>query len=284
LMMNPHVWAGFLEENTMQTMLIRKRLYLMSIGLLLCRMPVASLAGEHYRVLSKMNDEIAKRDEPRHSGAPQVLELPPVGSTVTEGATLHGRESIPDDDNVGDANAKRQDAPPVAATKRTYLGLVYTSTEKEDGGVEVLDVLVGSPAAQAGFVGSRTPAPASRTEQIMKLAMAGLIMSPAAPAAVPLVIAHELFLACHPPGDVILAVGDQAIRDAAELNSEIRRYHPGAQVAFSIVRCGKPMQVTAQMGEEAPDLAEGEEESGQPREPELSHRRDGASFTVHPLP
>lgn len=267
----------------MLTMLIHKRLYPMSIGVLLCGMPVSSLAGEHYRVLSKMNDEIAERDEPRHSGAPQVLELPPVGPTVTEGSTLHGRELIPDD-NLGDANANRQDAPPVAATKRTYLGLVYVSTEKEDGGVEVLDVLVGSPAAQAGFVGSRTPVPASRTEQLMKFAVAGLAMSPAAPAAVPLVIVHELFLACRPRGDVILAVGDQAIRDAVELNSKIRRYHPGDPVAFSIVRCGKPMQVTAQMGEEELDPADGEEESSQPREPELSQRRDGKSLTFRPFP
>jgi S1-C subfamily serine protease len=120
----------------------------------------------------------------------------------------------------------------------------------------VVDTIVGSPAARAGFIGEKTEVPSTRTEQMMKVAMAALVMSPAAPAIVPLAIAHEMFFTCRPRGDVIVAIGDRLVRNAQDFNDEMRHYSPGEQATFSVKRCGKPTQITAQLEEEpAEDLS-----------------------------
>jgi S1-C subfamily serine protease len=220
-----------------------------------------------------MNDEIAEKAGQSRPGAPQVLEIPPTQDAEAPSAAvppvdtpLREREPIRGSEDLGDERTTRQELPSSSSpTGRPYLGLVYISTEMENGGVEVLDVLVGSPAARAGFVGSRTPVPDSRTDQLMKVAVVGLMMSPVGFAVIPLMLAHEMFLSCHPRGDVILAVGDQAIRNALELNDEIRRYHPGEQVVFSVVRCKKQMQITAQIEEEASDFSDEATAKEQPR-------------------
>lgn len=265
----------------------RRSLYPTLIGLLLCGSPVTGLAKEPYRVLSQMNDEIAEKSGQSRPGAPQVLEIPPIqdpASFPPAAPPVETSRRIDTQTQADEALKRQDDLPPAGTTKRSYLGLVYVSFEEEGGGVEVLDVLVGSPAARAGFVGSRTSSAPSRTDQLFKIAMAGLIMSPAAPFAVPLVIAHEMFLACRPRGDVILAVGDRPIRDAVELNEEIHQYHPGDQVKFSIVRCRKTMQITAQMGDEDLEVS-GEEATGQPPSPPESPKRiDGASFLFKSSP
>ncbi len=253
---------------------------------LLWGLPIVGWTKEPYRVLSQINDDIAAQEAQPRPGAPQVLEIPPVRDVLSPSPSLPSSStSLSNQAPMGaEEYNQKQHFPPTETVKRSYLGLVYVSVEEEDGGVEVLDVLVGSPAAQAGFIGARTPVPSSRTEQLMKFAVAGLAMSPAAYAAVPLVIAHQLFMACHPRGDVILAVGDQAIRDAAELNDEIRRYHPGEQIEFSVVRCGKPVQITAQIGEEDAAFSDEEEAQMQNQQSEQPTQMGGASFLFRSFP
>jgi S1-C subfamily serine protease len=141
------------------------------------------------------------------------------------------------------------DAQPPAA-RRSYLGLLYVSADNEEDGVVVVDTIIGSPAARAGFIGEKTEIPSTRTDQMMKIAIAALVMSPAAPAIVPLAIAHEMFFTCRPRGDVIVAIGDRLVRNAQDFNDEMRRYRPEEQVTFSVKRCGKPAQITVQLEEE----------------------------------
>ena len=52
------------------------------------------------------------------------------------------------------------------------------------------------------------------------------------------------------PGDLIVAVGDHPVRDAQEFSEEMRRYQPGDTVSFSVMRGGKPLQLTVQLEEE----------------------------------
>ena len=190
-------------------------------------------------------------------GAPQVLEIPPVqeppppayDSSVPPPRTSH-MSGVPVDDL-----SSPEGFPPSASARRTYLGLQYVSfEEEEDGGVKVIDTLADSPAARAGFIGERTSTSPTRTEQMMKVAMAALVMTPAAPAVVPLAVAHEMFLACRPRGDVIVGIGEHLIRDAQDFNDAMRNYVPGDHVAFSVKRCGKPVQISAQLEEEPEEL------------------------------
>ena len=188
-------------------------------------------------------------------GAPQVLEIPPVQEpqlpTTTNTPVPPHRTSYMEGVPVDDLSPESYS--PQVRVRRTYLGLRYVSSEEEDGGVMVIDTLADSPAARAGFIGERTSTSPTGTEQIMKMAMAALVMTPAAPAVVPLAIAHEMFLACRPRGDVIVAIGDRFIRDAQDFNDAMRHYHPGDQVVFSVKRCGKPLQISAQLEEEPED-------------------------------
>jgi S1-C subfamily serine protease len=162
--------------------------------------------------------------------------------------------------------------------------MLYATAEDEGrSGVKVLDVIPGSPAAHAGFVGVRTPVPETRTEQAMKVAIVALAMSPAAVAVIPLALAHQMFLTCHSPGDVISAVGDQMVRNAQEFSQELRRYRPGDSVAFSLMRCGKPLQITAVMEEEPDDFSSGEVEQDRahPERFPQGGRGSGPTFNVN---
>jgi S1-C subfamily serine protease len=132
--------------------------------------------------------------------------------------------------------------------RRTYFGVLYATAEEGPVGVKVLDVIPGSPAALAGFEGVN--APPSQTNDLVKLGLIALMMSPVGPFAMPLVIAHDMYKASRSPGDLIVAVGDQQVRDAVEFSQEMRRYQPGDTVTFSVVRKGKPLQIPVQLGEE----------------------------------
>jgi S1-C subfamily serine protease len=75
-------------------------------------------------------------------------------------------------------------------------------------------------------------------------------MSPAGPFAIPLAIAHDVYMGRHTPGDVIVAVGDRSVRTAQEFSEAMRRYQPSETVSFSVLRKGKPMQISVQLEEE----------------------------------
>jgi S1-C subfamily serine protease len=75
-------------------------------------------------------------------------------------------------------------------------------------------------------------------------------MSPAGPFAIPLAIAHDMYMGHQSPGDVIVAVGDRPVRNAQEFSEAMRRYQPSETVSFSVLRNGKPLQITVQLEEE----------------------------------
>jgi S1-C subfamily serine protease len=114
--------------------------------------------------------------------------------------------------------------------------------------VKVLSIVEGSPAARAGFQGANTPA--SEQSSLLKAAIVVLAMSPAGPFAIPLAIAHDMYTNRHAPGDLIVAIDDQPVRNAQEFSEVMRRYQPGDTVSFSIIRAGKPMQLSVQLEEE----------------------------------
>ena len=230
----------------MLTVNARRRPSQVLIGMLLYGLPVVVSAEGPHPSSSEAYEEAGQRQ----IGAPQVLEIPPVQEIAPPAETSSAVDARPSEMGTSQDGAPRPGGDQPPAARRSYLGLLYVSADDEGDGVVVIDTIVGSPAAQAGFVGEKTEVPATRTEQMMKVAMAALVMSPAAPAIVPLAIAHEMFLTCRPRGDVIIAIGDRLVRNAQDFNDEMRRYRPGEQVTFSVRRCGKPAQITAQLEEE----------------------------------
>jgi S1-C subfamily serine protease len=132
--------------------------------------------------------------------------------------------------------------------RRNYLGVLYATAEEGPQGVKVLDVVQASPAARAGFQGVN--APGAQSNDLMKAAIVVLAMSPVGAFAIPLAIAHDIYTSRQSPGDLIVAVNDRPVHDAQEFSEEMRRYQPGDTVSFSVMRSGKPLQITVQLEEE----------------------------------
>ena len=132
--------------------------------------------------------------------------------------------------------------------QRNYLGVLYATAEEGPVGVKVLDVVPGSPAERAGFSGANRPSEGQST--LIKAAIVVLAMSPAGPFAIPLAIAHDMYMTKQSPGDVIVAINNQPVHNAQEFSEVMRRYQPKETVAFSILRGGKPMQISVQLEEE----------------------------------
>jgi len=151
---------------------------------------------------------------------------------------------------MGDPNddGLRPEATMPVAAKRNYLGVLYATAEEGPVGVKVLDVVPGSPADRAGFQGVN--ARGTHSSDLVKAAIVVLAMSPVGPFAIPLAIAHDMYMSRQSPGDLIVAVGDHQIRDAQEFSEEMRHYQPGETVSFSIMRGGKPLQIAVQLEEE----------------------------------
>jgi hypothetical protein len=134
------------------------------------------------------------------------------------------------------------------AGQRNYLGVLYATAEEGPVGVKVLDVVPGSPAERAGFSGANRPSEGQST--LIKAAIVVLAMSPAGPFAIPLAIAHDMYMTKQSPGDVIVAINNQPVHNAQEFSEAMRRYQPKETVAFSVLRGGKPMQISVQLEEE----------------------------------
>lgn len=191
----------------------------------------------------------------RKIGAPQVLEIPvqelplvtpspAVQEAIPPPSTSTSGLGVPD--NAG-LQAETSPLPP-QQHRRTYLGVLYATAEEGPVGVRVLSVVAGSPAARAGFLGA--DAPEASGSSLFKAAIVVLAMSPAGPFAIPLAIAHDMYTNRHPPGDLIVAVDNQPVRDAQEFSDKLRSYQPGDTVVFSILRAGKPGQISVQLEEE----------------------------------
>ncbi len=134
------------------------------------------------------------------------------------------------------------------AGQRNYLGVLYATAEEGPVGVKVLDVVPGSPAERAGFSGANRPSEGQ--SNLLKAAIVVLAMSPAGPFAIPLAIAHDMYMTRHTPGDVIVAINNQPVHSAQEFSEVMRRYQPRETVTFSILRSGKPRQISVQLEEE----------------------------------
>jgi hypothetical protein len=195
----------------------------------------------------------------RDVGAPQVLEIP-VQSTQPSGPV----ETPSQLSDFGDLDPNRDWSSPAmdsqfpdwsepsfetAELKRTYLGVLYATAEKGPEGVQVLSVIEGSPADRSGFEGVNTPARDTRND-FMKVAIVALALSPAGPFVMPLAIAHDIYKNRHPPGDLIVAVENDTVRNAQEFTAAMRRYQPGDRVSFTVLRKNQPLQMTVTLEEE----------------------------------
>jgi len=192
-------------------------------------------------------------------GAPQVLEISIPRTTAPASQTSDFGEfdsnagwpataATTPDDQFPEWYGQSQDGLETAALKRTYLGVLYATSEEGPEGVRVLSVIENSPAARAGFKGANTPP--SQKSGLMKVAIAAAAMSPAGPFLIPLAIAHDFYTSRHPPGDLIVAVKDQPVRNAQEFTETMQRYQPGDRVPFKVLRQNKPLQITVALEEE----------------------------------
>lgn len=187
-------------------------------------------------------------------GAPQILEIPPQPVSPPEAATPPPpivREEVPQRDEPSLREQPTEPSSPPAprvANRRNYLGVLYATAEEGANGVKVLDVVPGSPAERAGFHGANRPSEGQ--SNLIKAAIVVLAMSPAGPFAIPLAIAHDMYMNHQSPGDVIVAVGDRPVRDAQEFSDAMRRYQPHDTVSFSVLRGGKSVQLSVQLEEE----------------------------------
>jgi S1-C subfamily serine protease len=186
-------------------------------------------------------------------GAPQILEIPAQELAPPTTPAPQPWELPPANERalgLGDPNddGLRPEATLPIASKRNYLGVLYATAEDGPQGVKVLDVVQGSPADRAGFQGVN--APGTNSNDLLKAAIVVLAMSPVGAFAIPLAIAHDIYTSRRSPGDLIVAVNEHPVRDAQEFSEAMRHYQPGDTVSFSIVRSGKPLQITVQLEEE----------------------------------
>ena len=228
---------------------LRKLLWLVILTYL-CASPAFLLAQENVQ-----NDTSLANRQGRTFGAPQVLEIPV--QEMTDPVSPPFQPEVAPLSNESALGMREPDPigiPPhipsslVQQNRRTYLGVLYATAEEGPVGVKVLSVVEGSPAARAGFQGADTPVTGGST--LFKAAIVVLAMSPAGPFAIPLAIAHDMYTNRHPPGDLIVAVDNQPVRDAQEFSDKLRSYQPGDTVVFSVTRGGKLMQVSVQLEEE----------------------------------
>ncbi len=195
----------------------------------------------------------------RDVGAPQVLEIPVQSiqpSVPVE--TPPQLSDFGDFDPSGDRSSPAMDdqlpewSDPsfeTAGIKRTYLGVLYATAEEGPEGVRVLSVIEGSPAARSDFEGVNTTARDTKND-LMKAAIIALAMSPAGPFVMPLAIAHDIYKNRHPPGDLIVAVEDNTVRNAQEFTAAMQRYKPGDRVSFKVLRKNQFRQIAVTLEEE----------------------------------
>ena len=197
--------------------------------------------------LGVLQDEVAKL------GAPSESELPAAGSDSFEspspseppesGESPAEPPATAPDTGVSpalDAALGKLAALAAASGRPTYLGIFYATSEQELPGVQVLNVVESSPAAKAGIEGIHA---GEQDNKLMKAALVALTMSPAGPFVMPLAVAHKLYKARNPPGDVIVAVDDTRVVDAQEFTQAMQRFAPGDRVDFTVVRKKEPRVV-----------------------------------------
>lgn len=199
--------------------------------------------------LGVLQDEVAKlgaplaSEPPEESGADALESPPPSEQPASAEAPAEPTAAAPAPDvpPTRDAALHKLAALAAAGGRPTYLGLFYATSEQELPGVQVLNVVEGSPAAEAGIEGMNA---GEQNNKLMKAALVALTMSPAGPFVMPLAIAHQLYTARNPPGDVIVAVDDTRVVDAQEFTQAMQRFAPGDHVDFTVVRKKEPRIVS----------------------------------------
>lgn len=243
----------------------RKRSCQVLIGMLLWGMPVVGMAREPRSTASPVEETAAESPGRQSLGAPQVLEIPPVQEATPvpveappadssaspsfpppEASSEPARGAVSEQSRI--SSPAIEDNSQEATAQRTYLGVLYATAEEGAVGVKVLDVIPGSPAARAGFEGANTPP--TQSNELVRAALVILTMSPVGVFAMPLVIAHDMYTASRSPGDLIVGIGSQQVRDAASFGQAMHGYRVGDTVAFSVLRGGKPLQISVQLEEE----------------------------------
>ncbi len=235
----------------------------------LCGVPVLLVAMQIFLCpfVEAQGNQAEETARPGEVGAPQVLEIP---STVVDGGgeestnqRMTGRtdwDELPLDTEgwrrstssrrpfeVGRTEDERGQG--IESQKRTYLGVLFATAEEGPEGVRVLNVIDGSPADRAGFVGVNSPARDKKSD-LMKAAIVVLAMSPAGPFVMPLAIAHDIYKNRHPPGDLIVEVGGTIVRTAQEFTTTMQNYKPGERVSFKVHRNGKLLLITVALEQE----------------------------------
>ena len=187
--------------------------------------------------------------EPLREAKPAPVAAPPAASARTADRTEPSViEKTAKRETLGGESAQPNLPAHRAPGSRNYLGVLYASSEEGPVGVKVLDVVPGSPAERAGFSGANRPSEGQSS--LIKAAIVVLAMSPAGPFAIPLAIAHDMYMSHQTPGDLIVAINDQPVHNAQEFSETMRRYQPRETVSFSILRAGKSMQLSVQLEEE----------------------------------
>ena len=198
--------------------------------------------------LGVLQDEVAKLGAPSESeppaapGSDSFQSLPPSRPSESGDVPAKPTATAPDTDVSPTLDAALGELAALAAAggRPTYLGIFYATSEQELPGVQVLNVIESSPAAKAGIEGMHA---GERDNKLMKAALVALTMSPAGPFVMPLAVAHQLYKARNPPGDVIVAVDDTRVVDAQEFTQAMQRFAPGDRVDFTVVRKKEPRVV-----------------------------------------
>lgn len=198
--------------------------------------------------LGVLQDEVAKLGIPSESepsatpASDSFQSLPPSRPSESGKSPAEPTATEPDTDVSPTLNVALGELAALAAAggRPTYLGIFYATSEQELPGVQVLNVVESSPAAKAGIEGIHT---GEQDNKLMKAALVALTMSPAGPFVMPLAVAHQLYKARNPPGDVIVAVDDTRVVDAQEFTQAMQRFAPGDRVDFTVVRKKEPRVV-----------------------------------------
>jgi hypothetical protein len=195
--------------------------------------------------LSTSQAQDTETSSPARIGAPQVLEIPAIEPPPSP-PPLSKQEEWQDRQLPG------QEAPAkwshTAAPHQGYLGVLYGTAEEGPAGVKVLGIVAGSPAERAGFQGPlRSP---TWKDQAIKLAIPLLVLSPAAPLAIPLAIIHDVYQNRQDLGDLIVEVEGRPVRDAQEFSEAMRGFGPGDTVSFAVMRGDQVVHISAQLEEE----------------------------------
>jgi PDZ domain len=244
-------------------MKIRKQFYFIIIAILMGSLFFAFPVYSEKPTISDEDAVVSREENPlgQRIGSPQVLEIPAqveeaplMDSSDDSAASLpvpSAREGAIQRDTPTPSGLPQEPGPPLVSHtggRQNYLGVLYATAEEGPPGVKVLDIVPGSPADRAGFHGATRPPEGHSTW--IKAAIVVLAMSPAGPFAIPLAIAHDVYMGRQTPGDVIVAVGDRSVRTAQEFSEAMRRYQPSETVSFSVLRNGKTVQISVQLEEE----------------------------------